>query len=73
MTKEADKQQWDMFAAISTGEELDKATRERELHDTINKVMDKVAPWITIKVNPNYLGKWMTKDFQKEIWEHNNE
>ena len=39
MMKEAEKQQWDMFEDISKGEELDKATHE--LHDTINKVMDK--------------------------------
>ena len=36
--------------------------RKTNLHETINKVIDKVAPWVTIMVSPNYLGKYMTKD-----------
>ena len=38
MIKEADKLQWDMFTDLTTGEDLDRATRT--LHDTINEVMD---------------------------------
>jgi hypothetical protein len=35
--------------------------------------MKKVAPWVTIRTKPDYIGKWMTAELQKEIEERNNE
>ena len=65
MREEAKKQKWDMFDKVRTEEELDEATRK--FHEAINKVADVVAPWKTIKLNPNYLGRWMTDELQQEI------
>ena len=39
------------------GEELDNATTCR--CKIINKAMEKVSQWVTIKASPNYLGTWM--------------
>ena len=50
---------------VKDGKELDEATTQ--LHDNINEVMDQVAPWTTIRTKPDFIGKWMTKELQKEI------
>ena len=36
-------------------------------------IIDVVAPWKTIEMNPNYLGRWMSEDLQHQICERNNE
>jgi hypothetical protein len=35
--------------------------------------MKVVAPWVTIKSNPNYNGKWITGELRNEIRNRNNE
>ena len=60
-----------MFDNIENVKELDEATAQ--LHDNINAVMDKVAPWVMVRTKPDYIGKWMTKELQKEIEDRNNE
>ena len=66
-----DKLRWDMFKNVKTGAELDEATTQ--LHDNINMVMNVVAPWVTIKCNPDSIGKWMTDELRNEIRDRNNE
>jgi hypothetical protein len=43
-----------MFDNVKNGKELDEAMTQ--LHDNINEVMDKVAPWVTIRTKPDYIG-----------------
>jgi hypothetical protein len=61
--EEAKKISWNMFDNIETGKELDEATTQ---HNNINAVMDKVAPWVTVRTKPDYIGKWMTKRFNRK-------
>ena len=71
MKEEASKQKWKMFDNVEMPEELDEATPL--FHKKINIVMDVVAPGETIKLNPNYLGKWIPPRLQQAIWDRNNE
>ena len=71
MKEEASKQKWNMFDNVEMPEELNEATPL--FHKRINIVMDVVAPGQTIKLNPNYLGKWISPRLQQAIWDRNNE
>ena len=34
--------------------------------------MNKVAPWITVKVDPDFIGNWATEDLVKETNKKND-
>jgi hypothetical protein len=63
---------WDnIFKDVIDGESLDKATAT--LHDNVNSVMNKMAPWITVQCDPNHIGPWATDDPIEETNKKNNE
>jgi hypothetical protein len=71
MEEEARKIDWDnIFKYVNSKRKLDGAATQ--LHDNINWVRNKVAPWITVKVDPDFIGNWATLDLLKETNQKND-
>jgi hypothetical protein len=72
LEEEAGKVNWEnIINNVTTEKGLDRGVTE--LNRKINEVMDKVALVITVKVNQDFIGLWVTPELNMELKERNTQ